>query len=241
MIPWLGPGAAFPAVNTALDRPNGLLAASVSLSPEQVIAAYRLGIFPWYAEGDPVMWWCPNPRMVLPTAQFHVSRSLRKTLRAVARDPARELRLDYDFAAVIRCCAAPREGQDGTWISEEISAAYCDLAKRDLAHSVELWHEGRLVGGLYGVSLGRMFFGESMFSRVRDGSKIALATLVAILSQEQVPVIDCQQRTLHLASLGAREMPRRDFCEYVARAAAQPPVDWSVYRGVRLNRFLEKY
>ena len=241
MIPWLEPGAPFPPVSRALDRPNGLLAASVSLSPEQLIAAYRLGIFPWYSEGDPVLWWCPNPRMVLLTAQFHVSRSLRKTLRAVARDPARELRFDYDFAAVMRCCAAPRHGQDGTWISEEIVGAYCELAKRDLAHSVELWHQDRLVGGLYGVSLGRMFYGESMFSRVRDGSKIVLATLVAILSQEQVPVIDCQQRTLHLASLGAREVPRRDFCEHVARLVAQPPINWSVYRGVRLNRFLEKY
>ncbi|HYA58849.1 MAG TPA: leucyl/phenylalanyl-tRNA--protein transferase [Burkholderiaceae bacterium] len=241
MIPWLEPGAPFPPVNHALDRPNGLLAASVSLSPEQLIAAYRLGIFPWYSEGDPVMWWCPNPRMVLLTAQFHVSRSLRKTLRAVARDPARELRFDYDFAAVMRCCAAPRQGQDGTWISEEIIGAYCELAKRDLAHSVELWHQGQLIGGLYGVSLGRMFYGESMFSGVRDGSKIALATLVAILSREQVPVIDCQQRTLHLASLGAREVPRRDFCEHVARSVAQPPINWSVYRGVRLNRFLEKY
>jgi len=241
MIPWLAPGAPFPAVTSALERPNGLLAASLSISTEQLIAAYRLGIFPWYSEGDPVLWWCPNPRMVLATSQFHVSRSLRKTLRAIARDPERELRFDCDFAAVMRCCAAPREGQDGTWISREIFEAYCELAQRDLAHSIELWHQGRLVGGLYGVSLGRMFYGESMFSHIRDGSKIALATLIAILSQEQVPVIDCQQRTLHLASLGAREVPRRDFCEYVARSVAQPPVDWSVYCGVRLNRFLEKY
>ena len=241
MIPWLEPGAPFPAVNSALERPNGLLAASVSLSPEQLISAYRLGIFPWYSEGDPVLWWCPNPRMVLATAQFHVSRSLRKTLRAVARNPDWELRLDLDFAAVMRCCAAPRRGQDGTWISEEVVAAYGELAKRDLAHGVELWRQGQLVGGLYGVSLGRMFYGESMFSRIRDGSKIALAALVAILSQERVPVIDCQQRTLHLASLGAQEVPRRDFCEYVARSVAQAPINWSVYRGVRLNRFLEKY
>jgi len=162
-------------------------------------------------------------------------------LRAIARDESLELRLDRDFAGVMRCCAAPRVGQDGTWISPEVISAYCDLARCDLAHSVELWEKGRLVGAVYGVSLGRMFYGESMFSRVRDASKIALATLVAILSHEQVPVIDCQQRTPHLASLGAREIPRRDFCELVAQAVAQSPVQWSTYRGVRLNRYLEKY
>lgn len=241
MIPWLEPDAPFPPVHTALSRPNGLLAASASLSADQLIAAYRLGIFPWYSQGDPVLWWCPEPRMVLPTAEFHASRSLRKTLRALARDGSRELRLDRDFQAVMRCCAAPRVNQDGTWISEEIITAYCELARRDLAHSVELWEGDQLVGGIYGVSLGRMFFGESMFSRVRDGSKIALATLVAILSREQVPVIDCQQRTLHLASLGAREVPRREFCRHVAQFAAQDPVNWHAYRGVRLNRLLEGY
>jgi len=241
MIAWLEPGAPFPAVDTALERPNGLLAASASLSAEQLIVAYPLGIFPWYAEGDPVMWWCPDPRMVLPTDEFYVSRSLRKTLREVAHDPNWELCLDRDFEAVMRSCAAPREGQDGTWISEEVIAAYCELAARDLAHSLELWQGNRLAAAVYGVSLGRMFFGESMFSGVRDGSKIALATLVAILSREQVPVIDCQQRTPHLASLGAREVPRRDFCEHVAQSAAQDPVDWRAYRGVRLNRFLGKY
>jgi len=241
MIAWLEPGAPFPPVSSALHRPNGLLAASVSLSAEQLIIAYRLGIFPWYAEGDPVLWWCPDPRMVLPTAQFHASRSLRKTLRAVLRSPTQELRLDHDFAGVMRCCAAPRAGQDGTWITRAVIAAYCELANRDLAHSVELWDKDRLVGAIYGVSLGRMFFGESMFSRVRDGSKIALATLVAILSQEQVPVIDCQQRTPHLASLGARELPRHVFCAQVAQLVAQAPINWSAYQGVRLNRFLEEY
>ncbi|HXY06109.1 MAG TPA: leucyl/phenylalanyl-tRNA--protein transferase [Burkholderiaceae bacterium] len=240
MIAWLEPGAPFPAVSEALDHPNGLLAASESLSPEQLIAAYRRGIFPWYSEGDPVLWWCPDPRMVLPTAQFHVSRSLRKALRTVASDPRQELRLDYDFEGVMRCCAAPRAGQDGTWITDEVIAAYCELAKRNLAHSMELWVENELVGAVYGVSLGRMFFGESMFSRVRDGSKIALAALVAVLSREQVPVIDCQQRTAHLASLGACELPRRVFCAQVAQSVAQAPVNWSTYRGVRLNRFMEK-
>ncbi len=241
MIPWLERGAPFPSVAKALERPNGLLAASRSLCSDQLIDAYRRGIFPWYSEGDPVLWWCPDPRMVLPTAEFHVSRSLRKTLRSVARDSSQELRLDHDFAGVMRCCAAPRANQDGTWITEELIEAYCALARRGLAHSVELWQDNRLIGGIYGVSLGRMFYGESMFSHERNGSKIALAALVAILSQEGIPVIDCQQRTAHLASLGAREIPRRVFCEHVAGTVAQAPIAWANYQGVRLNRLLEKY
>ena len=241
MIAWLQPGEPFPDVRVALDMPNGLLAASASVSTGDLVAAYPRGIFPWYSEGDPVLWWSPDPRMVLHTAELRVSRSLRKVLRAVAADPAWELHLDRDFAAVMRACAAPRAGQEGTWISEEIIAAYVGLAARDMAHSLEVWHEGALVGGAYGVSMGRMFYGESMFSRVTDASKIALAGLVALLSQEQVPVIDCQQRTAHLASLGAREMPRAQFCAHVAKAAALTPVDWRPYRNAPLNRLLEKY
>lgn len=239
MIAWREPGTPFPPVLSALEQPNGLLAASPRLTAKDLEAAYALGIFPWYSEGDPVLWWCPDPRMVLPTAEFRISHSLGKTLRSVAVDAECDLWLDRDFVAVMRSCAAPRTRQDGTWISEEVIAAYAELARRDLAHSIELWEGGRLAGAAYGVSLGRMFFGESMFSAVRDGSKIALATLVAILSREGVPVIDCQQRTPHLASLGAREIPRRDFCAHVAAAAAQAPVDWRAYRGTRLNRFLE--
>jgi leucyl/phenylalanyl-tRNA--protein transferase len=241
MIAWLEPGAPFPDVARALKTPNGLLAASEAVTTEDLVAAYPKGIFPWYSEGDPVLWWCPDPRMVLPTAELRVSRSLRKTLRALTRDPAWELRLDVDFTAVMRACAAPRDGQEGTWISEEIIAAYGGLARRDLAHSMEVWKDGILVGGAYGVAMGRMFFGESMFSRVTDASKIALATLVALLSQEQVPVIDCQQRTPHLASLGAREMQRSAFCAHVAQATALQPVDWRAYRDAPLNRLLEKY
>lgn len=241
MIAWLEAGAPFPAPGAALDFPNGLLAASAAVDTDLLLQAYPRGIFPWYAEGDPVLWWCPDPRLVLHTAELRVSRSLRKTLRAVARSDAWELRLDRDFEAVMRACAAPRRGQEGTWISEDIVAAYGGLARRDLAHSVEVLHQGRLVGGLYGVSLGRMFFGESMFSQARDASKIALAALVALLSQEQVPVIDCQQRTAHLVSLGAREVARRDFCAHVALAATLDPVCWDVYRAAPLNRLLEKY
>jgi leucyl/phenylalanyl-tRNA--protein transferase len=238
MIAWLEPGQPFPDVGSALASPNGLLAATAQVNARWLLAAYPRGIFPWYGEGDPVLWWCPDPRMVLPTAQFRVTRSLRKTLRAVVADPHRDLRLDSDFEAVMRACAAPREGQEGTWISEEIIAAYAALARRDQAHSIELWEDGRLVGGAYGVSLGRMFFGESMFSAARDASKIALATLVALLQHEGVPMIDCQQRTAHLASLGAREIGRREFCAHVARYVQDPAPDWQAYRGMRLNRLL---
>jgi len=238
MIAWLEPGEPFPDVGAALVSPNGLLAATAQVNARWLLAAYPRGIFPWYSEGDPVLWWCPDPRMVLPTGGLRVTRSLRKTLRAVLDDPQRELRLDTDFEAVMRACAAPRAGQEGTWISAEIVAAYGALARRDLAHSIELWQDGRLVGGAYGVSLGRMFFGESMFSTVRDASKIALATLVALLQREGVPMIDCQQRTAHLASLGAREIGRREFCAQVARQVQEPPPDWQAYRGIRLNPLL---
>jgi leucyl/phenylalanyl-tRNA--protein transferase len=241
MIAWLLPGRPFPDVAGALDTPNGLLAASETLSTADLVAAYPRGIFPWYSDGDPVLWWCPDPRMVLRTADLRVSRSLRKTLRAVLADPGWELRLDHDFAAVMRACAQPRDDQDGTWISAEIIAAYSGLAARDMAHSLEVWKDGALVGGAYGVAMGRMFFGESMFARVTDASKIALAGLVALLSQEQVPVIDCQQKTAHLASLGAREMPRSEFCAHVAQAASLAPIDWRSYRNTPLNRLLEKY
>jgi leucyl/phenylalanyl-tRNA--protein transferase len=241
MIAWLEPGAPFPDVAGAMESPNGLLAASEDITTAHLLAAYPRGIFPWYSEGDPVLWWSPDPRMVLHTAELRVSRSLRKRLAAVARDPAWDIRLDSDFTAVMRACAAPRAGQEGTWISEEIITAYAGLAARDQAHSLEVWHDGALVGGAYGVSLGRMFFGESMFSRQTDASKVALSALVALLSQEQVPVIDCQQRTQHLASLGAREMPRRAFCAHVAQAAALEPIDWRAYRDKPLNRLLEKY
>jgi leucyl/phenylalanyl-tRNA--protein transferase len=238
MIAWLEPGTAFPDVDSALRLPNGLLAASERLDAQRLLEAYPRGIFPWYAEGDPVLWWCPDPRMVLYTEEFHVSRSLRKGLLALARDERRELRLDQDFEAVMRACAALRDGQAGTWIDEQIIAAYCDLARRDLAHSIELRRDGALIGGVYGVSLGRMFYGESMFSAERGASKFALAALVSILRREAVPVIDCQQKTAHLASLGAREIGRREFCAILARTVGQPAVDWQAYRGVRLNPML---
>jgi leucyl/phenylalanyl-tRNA--protein transferase len=166
---------------------------------------------------------------------------LRKTLRALAADPRWQLRLDTSFSQVMRACAEPRPGQDGTWITEPIIAAYGELHARGLAHSVELWAGAELIGGLYGVSLGRMFYGESMFSRASDASKIALAALVRLLLEESVPVIDCQQNTSHLASLGGREIPRADFRAHVAKATRAAPVNWPHYTAAPLNRLLLAY
>lgn len=241
MIAWLRPGDPFPPVESALAHPNGLLAASGDLAVDRLIDAYRRGIFPWYAEGEPVLWWCPDPRMVLFTDEFRVARSLRKKLRAVARSDAWRVTCDAAFETVMRACAAPRPGQDGTWITEAMVRAYVALHRRDLAHSIEVWRDDELVAGLYGVALGRMFYGESMFTRATDGSKIALAALVKLLQDEQVPVIDCQQNTEHLASLGAREIARADFCAQVAVATQRAPVDWSTYRAGPLNRLLGSY
>lgn len=243
MIPWLAAGAPFPPASTALKRPNGLLAASSpsELTAARLVQAYRAGIFPWYSEGEPALWWSPDPRMVLWVDEFRVSRSLRKALRAAAASNELELRADSAFEAVMRACAAPRPGQSGTWISEAIIDGYCALARQDLAHSIELWHAGKLEGGAYGVCLGRMFFGESMFSRRSDASKIALAALVALLRREGVAMIDCQQSTNHLASLGAREIPRVQFLKRVTETVQMASIDWSIYRGTRLNSLLSDH
>ena len=207
MIPWLGAGDPFPAVTRALREPNGLLAAGADLSVERLIEAYRQGIFPWYGDGQPLLWWSPNPRMVLFPDEFRLTRSLRKRLRRRYY----EIRSDYAFAEVMSACAAPRAGQAGTWITEEMISAYTMLHRRGFAHSVETWIDGALAGGLYGVAIGRMFYGESMFARASDASKIALAHLVGQLSRWQFGMIDCQMHTRHLASFGAREIPRADF------------------------------
>ena len=213
MIPWLRAGTPFPPVESALDDPNGLLAASERLDPERLQEAYRRGIFPWYSQGQPVLWWSPDPRFVLFVDEFRVARSLRK---AVARGRF-EIRVDTAFRATVAACAAtPRRGQDGTWITQAVADAYGALHDAGCAHSVEAWHEGRLVGGLYGVSMGRMFFGESMFARETDASKVALAHLVAIARAGQIPLIDCQQETGHLASFGARPIRRAEFAQRVA-------------------------
>ena len=219
MIPFLEPGAAFPALTRALREPNGLLCAGGDLSAESLVEAYSRGIFPWFGPGSPILWWSPDPRMVLYPDEFQVSRSLAKTVRRRTF----EVRMDTAFAEVIAGCAAPRPGQDGTWIVPEIASAYLRLHERGLAHSVESWREGRLVGGLYGVLLGRVFFGESMFARETDASKVALVHLVGHVRSLGVRVIDCQQATRHLASFGAREIPRADFARLLGESIQYAP------------------
>jgi leucyl/phenylalanyl-tRNA--protein transferase len=241
MIPWLEATDPLPPVESALKVPNGLLAASEHLDIERLIAAYRRGIFPWYGESDPVLWWAPDPRMVLMTDSFKVARSLRKKLRRTARDPDVAIRLDSAFERVMRACAEPRPGQESTWIGRKMIAAYVELHRRGLAHSVEVWREHRLVGGLYGVSLGHVFFGESMFSREADASKIALAALVQLLREQQVRVIDCQQNTRHLASLGAREISRAEFCSTLQREIAEAALPWKQYSQAARNDLLSGY
>jgi leucyl/phenylalanyl-tRNA--protein transferase len=225
VIPWLGRDIAFPPLATALREPNGLLAAGGDLSPRRLLEAYRRGIFPWFSEGDPILWWSPDPRMVLAPAELKVSRSLAKTLR----NKPYEVRFDTAFDAVIRACAAPREGEPGTWITAEMRAAYDRLHRLGYAHSVETWIDGELAGGLYGVAIGRMFYGESMFSRARDASKIALAHLARRLQEAGFGLIDCQMRTEHLASLGAREIPRAAFQRAVGELVDYPgrPGPWT--------------
>ena len=220
-IPWLesgGPVHAFPPVGRALREPNGLLAAGGDLRPERLLAAYRRGIFPWYEQGQPILWWSPDPRAVLYPHELRVSRSLRRTL---ARG---ELRTTFDtaFEAVVASCAAPRPDAVGTWITPEMAAAYTELHRLGWAHSVETRRGDELVGGLYGVAIGRVFFGESMFSRVTDASKIALVALVARLRERGFALIDCQVASAHLASLGAVEMPRRQFLHEL-EALCDPP------------------
>ncbi len=223
----------FPPVELALEQPNGLLAAGGDLSPERLLDAYRHGIFPWFNEDDPILWWSPNPRMVLFPAEFKTSNSLRKTLR----NGNYEVRTDTAFEQVMRACAAPRNGQAGTWIQEEMIAAYCVLHRMGYAHSVETWMDGELVGGLYGMAIGSMFYGESMFSRKTNASKIALAHLARQLERHgfgpstglRTGMIDCQMNTPHLASLGAREIPRDEFIRRLQELIHCPPINpWQI-------------
>jgi leucyl/phenylalanyl-tRNA--protein transferase len=210
MIPWQE-RPDFPPVETALSDPPGLLAAGGDLSPEWLLAAYRRGIFPWYTANQPILWWSPDPRLVLIPGELRITRSLRRTLR----QQRFEVRFDTAFAAVVAACAEPRVPDIGTWITAEMRDAYLRMHELGYAHSVESWVGDELVGGLYGLALGRAFFGESMFSRRPDASKVALAHLACYLERQDFAVIDCQMTTAHLLSLGAREMPRSDFCERI--------------------------
>jgi len=229
-LPWLDPGDPFPDASKAWgeDQPApGLLAAGGDLDVPTLQRAYSGGIFPWFSEGQPILWWSTDPRMVLFTGEFRLHRSLRKTLKHFIEDPRCEIRFDSAFTRVIRACAgSPREGQSGTWIVPQMVHAYEALHAAGHAHSVETWVDGELVGGLYCVNIGRAVFGESMFTRVADASKIALAALVAWCRNAQVRMIDCQQNTRHLASLGAREIPRREFVRQVATRASARPAPW---------------
>jgi leucyl/phenylalanyl-tRNA--protein transferase len=225
MIAWLNTRTPFPPIAAALAEPNGLLAAGGDLSPDRLLVAYRRGIFPWYSEGQPILWWSPDPRMVLYVDELRVTRSLAKRVRSGRFD----VRIDSAFRQVIEACAEfPRPGQRGTWITPEIISAYCELNRRGYAHSVESWREGRLVGGLYGLALGRVFFGESMFTRESDASKVALVHLVAHLKRLGVPLVDCQQETAHLSALGARPIARERFAGHLAELihSTGPPPGW---------------
>ena len=224
MIPFLGPADPFPPVEQALDQPDGLLAAGGSLTTRRLIDAYRRGIFPWFNEGDPILWWSPDPRMVLRPSRLHVSHSLAKKLRKGSF----LVTVDRAFARVLDGCAAPRTGDSGTWLSLPMRRAYTALHQAGLAHSIEVWMDGELAGGIYGVGIGRMFFGESMFTRRSDASKIAMARLATQLERWDCPLVDCQLETDHLLSLGAEHMPRRAFVAEVERLTQLGAPPWEI-------------
>lgn len=229
-LPWLANGEAFPPVNTAWGIDTvapGLLCAGGDLSVNTLQKAYQNGIFPWFSAGQPILWWSPAPRMVLEVDQFKLSPSLKKTLKKFANDPDCEIRIDSAFAQVIQTCAAsPRQGAHGTWIVPDMINAYIDLHHAGLAHSIETWIRGELVGGLYCVAMGQAVFGESMFYRRPNASKIALAALVSLCRHHLISQIDCQQNTAHLASLGAHEIPRPEFIRRVQVLSQRPAIDW---------------
>lgn len=227
MIPWLSPqNLDFPPVEYAMDEPNGLLAAGGDLNPDRILAAYRQGIFPWFNPGDPILWWSPNPRTVIFPETHHVSKSLRKTLRKGLY----RVTFDRAFVQVMQGCAAPRNYANSTWISEAIIASYTELHRRGFCHSVEVWLGEELVGGLYGMALGKVFFGESMFSRADNASKVGFTYLVRTLRDWGFQLIDCQVANEHLFSLGAKEIPREDFQELLlnfTNLASNYPQTWS--------------
>ena len=214
MLTWLKCDTlTFPPLAKAMREPNGLLAAGGDLSADRLIQAYRHGCFPWFSEGQPILWWSPDPRTVLFPAELHVFRSLGKLLRKQRY----EVSFDRDFAAVIQACAAPRDYADGTWITDDMQKAYIELHARGHAYSVEVWDNGELVGGLYGLAMGQLFFGESMFSRADNASKYGFVTLVRQLQAWGFVLIDCQMPTDHLQSLGARSIPRPVFADYLQK------------------------
>jgi leucyl/phenylalanyl-tRNA---protein transferase len=229
-LPWLDPGDPFPDPSRAWDARQpapGLLAAGGALDVDSLHRAYSNGIFPWFSEGQPILWWSTDPRMVLFPDEFRLHRSLRKTLRALRESAGFEVRIDTSFEEVIRACSqSERPGQSGTWIVPQMVHAYCAFHRAGFAHSVETWIDGRLAGGLYCVAIGKALFGESMFTRVPDASKLALAALAAFCLHNGIEMIDCQQNTQHLASLGAREIARSAFVAQVAQNVKKPSPRW---------------
>jgi leucyl/phenylalanyl-tRNA---protein transferase len=228
-LSWVDPSDPLPDTSLALtldEGANGLLAAGADLSPERLIEAYSKGIFPWFSKGEPVLWWTPAPRMVLMLDEFKISKSFRKDLQKALNNQAIQVVTNADFFGAMHACAAPRTPGTGTWISEPMISAYGGLYAKGLAHSIHVMQNDRCVGGLYCVSLGKMIFGESMFSLVPGASKIALAALVGWLKRHQAVMIDCQQKTAHLASLGGKEIDRAEFESYVGKLIAQPRLAW---------------
>lgn len=230
-LAWVQPGEPLPCVSQAWGPASpapGLLAASSDLSAQRLIESYSNGIFPWFSEGQPVLWWSPDPRMVLQTRHFRFHRSLRQRLKQHLKSARFELCFDRDFAKVIHHCSnAVRPGQKGTWILPSMVSAYIELHQMGLAHSAEVWLDGTLVAGLYFVALGQAVFGESMFTHMDDGSKMALALLVSVALEHGILAIDCQQNTRHLASMGACEMSRDTFMTGVKQAILRPGIDWA--------------
>ena len=224
-IAWLqktDPAGALPPTSRALREPNGLLAVGGALNPEWLVHAYRHGVFPWYSADQPILWWAPDPRAILIPSEFRVSRSLARSIR----NRGYVIRIDAAFEAVIEACAGPRRGGAGTWITNDMRDAYVSLHRSGLAHSIETWHGNRLVGGLYGVAIGRVFFGESMFARERDASKVALAHLARECLRLDVALIDCQLPSQHLTSLGSRDLPRSEFESRLAALVDAEPRMW---------------
>jgi leucyl/phenylalanyl-tRNA--protein transferase len=230
-IPWLNAKSPFPSPRTFIqddpELPDGLIAISESMDENRLLDAYRQGMFPWYSEGEPVLWWCTSPRMVLETACINISQSLHKKLKQVLKQSTWEIKVDSAFLDVIAACAqSQRKNQDGTWITEDIINYYYALHQRGIAHSVETWYEGQLVGGLYGINLGKMFYGESMFRHATDASKIALAALCAWCSSVGIRYIDCQQQTQHLSSMGAHPISKNDFLDWIESQIDLTPPTW---------------
>jgi len=236
-IPWIDEDRSFPSPRQFIQKnpelPEDLIALSESMDEELLLEAYRQGIFPWYNEGQPVMWWCTSPRMVLKCSEIKISHSLHKKMKQVLKNPLWEIKVDTAFIEVIQACSnAQRKNQQGTWITNEIIAYYSILNQQGFAHSVETWFDGNLVGGLYGINLGKMFYGESMFMHVTDSSKLALAALCAWCNQVGIELIDCQQQTQHLSSLGAKPISKIEFLDWIDSQVNLPPPSWNWNKSV---------